>query len=147
VATQPYATPADLQDEGLPPAALEGVGRGLTLKAILAASALADSYLRKRYTLPLVSFSEELTRAVVHIASCDLLVRRGFNPASGADELLIDRKAAAIEWLEDVAKGNVEPGVEDSTPNVDEAGPLFASEPQQDWLLGVDDSNGNQGTL
>ncbi len=147
MATQPYATFDDLNDEGLPPAALEGVGRGLVDKAILAASSLADSYLRKRFTLPLTSFSEDLTRAVVHIAVCDLMVRRGFNPASGADQLIVDRKADAIAWLEDVAAGKVEPGVEDSTPTLDEAGPLFASEEQQDWLLGVDDSNGNSSTL
>jgi phage gp36-like protein len=137
-----YANLEDLSDCGLPAAALHDVGSDIRDRALEKASGVADSYLRKRFTLPLVAadppedpWPDELTRAVVHIAACDLLARRGFVPGSGADQIVIDRKADAIDWLKDIAKGLAELDVEDSTPNVEEAGPLVASEEPQEWLL------------
>lgn len=142
-----YATLEEFADGGLPPAALEDVGSDIRTDAIEKASGLADSYLAKRFTLPLTSWGDALTRAVIDIAACDLLMRRGFNPSSGSDQAILDRCNGALDWLKDVAKGNVDPIVEDSTPNIDEAGPLFASEQPQDWLLATGDTNGSGSTL
>jgi phage gp36-like protein len=142
-----YATLEEFADGGLPPAALEDVGADIRTDAIEKASGLADSYLAKRFTLPLISWGDALTRAVIDIAACDLLMRRGFNPSAGSDQVIVDKKEAAIDWLKDVAKGLADPIVEDSTPNIDEAGPLVLSEEPQDWMLATGDTDASGNTL
>lgn len=129
-----YATLSDLTALGLPPAALSGIDNATRTAALVAASATADSYLGKRFALPILEWGADLTRAVVSIASWDLLSRRGFNPASGADVAIRQRFDDAVGWLRDVARGLVEPaGLVDTTQPVQEGAPLIESEPRQAW--------------
>lgn len=129
-----YATLDDLTALGLPAAALSGVDASTRTAALVAASATADSYLGKRFALPLSSWGADLTRAVVAIAAWDLLTRRGFNPASGADAAIGTRNIDAINWLRDVARGLVEPvNLLDSTPPTPEGMPLVESDARQAW--------------
>lgn len=119
-----YATLTDLVNLGLPSEALETLSSDIKSAALDAASSTAASYLRKRYSLPLTSWSTDLTRAVVHIACFDLLCNRGFNPNRGADASVQLRHDNAILWLRDVSKGLCEPeGIVDSTDLADEASP------------------------
>ena len=130
-----YATPTDLSDLGLPAGAIAAIPAGSVTAALDAASALADDYLAKQFTLPLTSYGKSLTRAVVFIASFDLLCRQGFNPENGSDNAVKLRYDQAIKWLEMVAAGDIEPvGVVDGTPSASDDTPLMESEPALGWM-------------
>jgi phage gp36-like protein len=110
-----YATRADLQQLGLNASALQQIDTATQDVALSAASSLADSYLNARFALPLRSYGRDLTRAVVHIASYDLMVIRGYNPESGSDVVIKERAEAARAWLEKIAEGEIVPAVVDSS--------------------------------
>ncbi len=112
----PYAAPTDLANLGLSAAALAPITEAQQLAALQAASDYADGALRDRFELPLVAWSQDLTRAVVHLAAYDLLVTRGYNPEAGGDPAIEARAEAARQWLRDVARGIFTPGVTDSSP-------------------------------
>lgn len=93
-----------------------------------AASDLALSYVAKRYATPLVSYGDDLKRAIAHIAAWDALALRGFSPVAGSDASIERRHDNAIAWLRDVARGLAElQGVTDATPTINEAAPLVTS--------------------
>lgn len=103
-----------------------------------AASSIALSYLRKRYGLPLVSWSDDVKAAVADIAAYRLLRIRGVNPANGRDLVAKEANDAAIQWLGDIARGIVEPEmVVDSTVSTEEHAPLIATNALRGW--GVDE--------
>ena len=122
-----YATTEDFTDGGLPAPALSSVPELTVTDALVKASGVVDGYLRKRFLLPLTAWGDDVTRAVVHIATYDLLSLRGFAPAQGVDPLVVKRYDDAILWLRDVAKGLVEPSVTDSTPDFAEDHPIVSS--------------------
>lgn len=124
-----YATLQEFRAHGLPGDALASLPPENIEAALTWASRTADSYLRKRHTLPLVEWSDDLRGAVCSIAQYELLARRGFRPGP-ADEIVIKRYNDSITWLRDVAKGVVEIDAIDSTPTVDEDGSLAASGPK-----------------
>jgi phage gp36-like protein len=129
-----YATPEDLASHGLPEGWLAGVSAPDQAKALLAASGVVDSYLAGQFTLPLAAWGPEITRVVCHIASWDLMCRKGFDPEDPADGAIQTRYEAAIRWLEKVSAGRVvPPGVEDSTPDVDEMSAVAAGDPPRSW--------------
>jgi phage gp36-like protein len=129
-----YATLAELATHGLPSGWLTGVSSGDQTAAITAASDLADGYLAQRYTLPITGWGSDLRRVVCHIASWDLMCRRGFDPESSSDVAIRKRYEDAIRWLEMVAAGKISPvGIVDSTPDVDERGPQAYSEEPRGW--------------
>lgn len=132
-----YASPSDLTKYGLPAEAFTGV-TAVEQDALDAASALAESFIKKRYTTPLTAWGLDLRRAVCHIASYDLLCTRGFNPQRGADQVILKRHDDAMNWLRDVARGIVElaDAASDSTVDLDEASPILGS--ARDALWDVD---------
>jgi phage gp36-like protein len=96
------------------------------------ASSVATSYLKKQFTPPFTSVSDDVKRAVAHVAAYDLIVRRGFLPTVAGDPALEQRYLNAIQWLRDCAKGVCEPEkIVDSTPNVPENSPLADSAASQ----------------
>lgn len=102
------------------------------------ASAIAASYVAKRYRLPLVSWDDDIRQAAAWIAQRLLLGRRGFNPSAGNDQAIRQGFDDAIAWLEKVALGEVEPvNIVDSTPSVHEASPLLSSSPDDGPLWPV----------
>lgn len=97
-----------------------------------AGSSLVLSYLAKRYTLPLVSWSDDVKRATATVVAYDLLARRGYNQTAGVDIMVQQRYDYVVQWLRDVARGIVEPeSIVDSTPLVNEAAPLVATDAAQ----------------
>ena len=110
-----YATLPDLVNLGIAGQAIATITNQARLAAIAAASRLADSYLAARFTLPLIAWQQDLTRAVVAIATYDLMSQRGFSPAPGSDENIRLRYEDAIRWLEKIAAGLVTPQVTDSS--------------------------------
>ncbi len=106
-----YATPSDLTQFAVNANALVGFTAGQQQAALDAASVLADSKLRGRYALPLVTWDVDLRRAVAVIAAYDMLVARGYNPGDGADDNLRARYDDAMKWLDDVERQNTHPNV------------------------------------
>jgi phage gp36-like protein len=129
-----YATVAELKQLGINAAAFAGIGDSDLLKAISAASARAEGYLRKRYRLPLHEWNDNLTEAVCALAAWRILsARRGFNPKSGSDAAIRTNYEDAIAWLRSVADETLDPpDVKDSTP-VEDVGAYVVSEPRREW--------------
>lgn len=123
-----YLTRAEFLDQTIPGDVISGLADATIDKALLWASGVADSYLRKRYALPLVSWGEDLRSAVGELAQWKLFGRRGVRPGSGNNEIAEKRYDDAVTWFRDVAKGLVEIECVDSTPLVDENGSLATSD-------------------
>lgn len=112
-----YATLEDLYETGLPPAALGSVAYTTQQKALLRASRVADSYMRDRYTLPLVApFDQALVDAVVKLASYSLMVRRGYDPSVPGDVAIRMTYDDAIAFLKGVANGQLQLAVNQTSP-------------------------------
>jgi phage gp36-like protein len=127
-----YATPTDFTAYGLPTAALDGFS-GDVQDYLDAASAQMDTYLRGRHTLPMVSPPLELVRAECVIAAYDLLSVRGFDPEEPADKNVLIRYEKTFKWLRMIAEGVINLAVDaDSTPGVNDGGPIVASKPRAD---------------
>ena len=132
--TVTYITDAELLAMGLPGAALSSVAVATRDAARKTASDEASGYLKKRYTLPIVEWANDLRRKVADMTVADLMMYRGFDPGSSSGDLIVKRRDDAVLWLRDVAKGIVEPtDLVDSTPDVDEAAPLVSSDTAAGW--------------
>lgn len=103
-----YASQTDLAQLGLAPGALQNVTGTVQDAALLAASALADSYLESRYKLPLTSWGKDLSRIVCFIAAYDILTSRGYSPQS-PDDHIRQRYIDALAWLQEVSRGTQSP--------------------------------------
>lgn len=133
-----YVTSSDFLNQSLPAEAFTTLPAGTIDKALQWASAYANSKLQKRYALPLVSWGDDLRAAVCDLASLRLLRFRGFKPGSGANVAITDASKEAKDWLQEVADGLAElDSCVDSTPLVDEAGSLVASDPAADFTFYV----------
>ena len=127
-----YATESEFSDLGLPTEATKNMTSGQINAALKVASRFADSYLAKRYTVPLETYGEDIKRCVIDIAQFDIMARRGFRPGSGADEIIIKRRDDAVDWLRQVAKKLVEPtGITETRPEI--ATPIVTTDRRVNW--------------
>jgi phage gp36-like protein len=117
-----YCTPANLA-QYLPSAALSLATNAQQLQACDDASQEADSYMRGRYTLPLLAWGQDVTRYTSWIA-CYLLAQLiGFAPQAGSDRLIVERYYQAVGWPDRAGTGWF-PGIQrqaihpDVTPSV-----------------------------
>ena len=122
-----YAELSDLTFVGLIGNALVNVSEAAQHAALDAASALADSYLKSRYVLPLLSWGYELTRAVAIIAAYDLITTRGYNPGAipgTVDENIRKRYLDVLEWLKAIqnSQGELSYAIDSSTPGTGTGG-------------------------
>jgi phage gp36-like protein len=84
--------------------------------ALAKASSVADGYIRKRFNLPLHSWTQSLTQAVADIATYWLMKKRGFNPEAESTKLISGAYRDALDWLEEVASNlKVDPAFVDAT--------------------------------
>lgn len=116
--TPQYATTADLANHmGAPALAAPAIaGAAIQNAQLVTASAKVDSYLRSRFTLPLVQWGDDLVQATCRLAAYALIRVRGYNPDSEADKQYdVDRKETEA-WLKDIASGKATPDVVDSSP-------------------------------
>jgi phage gp36-like protein len=131
-----YATLADLYVYGLPLNAMGTVSVAAQQAILDARNDFADDKLRARYRLPLVApFPASLKQNVCMLAAWDVLMARGYNPASGSDVNIANRGEMALKWFDDVERQRCH-------PNVIEAGspagpgyeaPLTISKVLQGW--------------
>jgi len=112
-----YGTPDDIRALALPPEALADITDLLMEQALQKDSAVADGYLARVLTLPLLAWSADLTARVCDLAAYRLMKRRGFDPEQGADKLIVKAYDDAIAWFKGIAAGSIEPvGMVDQTP-------------------------------
>lgn len=137
-----YAQTGDLANFGLPPAALALATTTVQEEMLVGASRTADSYIAKKYTLPLLAWGEDLTDAVCAIASWRLMVRVGANPQLGPDAWVLERYREAIKWLEGIASGDVEsPAIvgSGSVGGGEVGSPIVLSKTPNTWSMDPDD--------
>lgn len=97
--------------------------------AIPAASATADSYLAARYTLPLVSWGDDLRQCVADIAAFRLISGYGYDP-QGANGDYRQRYNDAMAWLRDVARSACTPTIVDTQPASEALGTVESNTPR-----------------
>lgn len=131
-----YATTTELTRLGLASSALTNVPTATQEEALDAQAAIMDSYLGQRFTLPLVSWREDITRCNAVLASWDLMVTRGFEPNAGNDESLRLRYEDCQRQMRDWGAGRATPpGVVDSTPSDDseQDGTFVVTNARRNW--------------
>src|SRR5579859_1411594 len=129
-----YADVADLGRLGLRQLATAGLSVDDLNAALVAASEIADGYLRAQYRLPLVAWGADLRRTVAMMAAWDILcAQRGFNPDSPGDQIWLLRYQQALQWLKDVANGLLSPNIVDSTPQIRDGAPRVRTAPRRGW--------------
>ena len=105
-----YATVSDLTTYSLPSAAVASLSAPLLQAQLDAASAVADGYLRARYSLPLlVPYPADLVIQVCNYAAFSIMALRGYNQDSGADIQIQQRYLCAITWFESVERQRIHP--------------------------------------
>lgn len=109
-----YISTTELERLGLTPDVAQAASVEQKSDAIAAAEAKADSYLSRRYTLPLQQFGADLKDAVASIATFNLATTVALAPEGGNTSNLYLRYKAAIMWLEAVRDGHCDPGIQDS---------------------------------
>lgn len=123
-----YATTTDLANLGLIGGALQNVTTQVQNAALLAASAVADSYLQSRYDLPIANWGQDLVRVVCAIAAYDILTSRGYSPQS-QDDHIRQRQQDGIAWLKEVSQGLQTPAyLVDVTSNTGTASSVTTSD-------------------
>jgi len=131
-AQQLFANAEDLEALSLGDA-LDGADAQKLNRALIAASGTAAGYLGNQYTLPLVSWGEDVTRHTASIAAYLFMVSTGYAP-EGKDELIRLNYEDAIRWFEKVSTGKVKPDdIVDSTPTVEEGGACVVTRPLRGW--------------
>lgn len=125
-------TDAELLSLGIASDALGAIPSGDRDAQRLAASSFVLSYLANRYSLPLVSWTDDVKAATAHIAAWWLLSRRGYDSTSGSDDNIENRYNAALVWLADVRDGRAFPEEVIDSGSVDERGVLIG-EPSRPW--------------
>jgi hypothetical protein len=90
-----YADPSDLP-KYLPQTALDTTTSAAQLQSCIDASEIADSYLRGRYTLPLLAWGADVRMYTAWVACYLLMAGRGFNAAAGSDRLIVERYYMAL---------------------------------------------------
>jgi phage gp36-like protein len=134
-----YATTNDLAALGVSAEVTGSLApAGITL-ALNATSKKIDSYLRQRYTLPIIGGDlEALARCNAILAAYDILVAQaGYNPDDPANLNWEKRAADELAWLRDIAASRVDPGLIDSaspgSPAGDDAGAEAYSGTPRGW--------------
>lgn len=122
-----YAEPRHLSRYGAPAAALEDLDDGQKAASCLAATDAADACFARRYTLPLISWPDEVIRNCAMFATADAMAVRG-QDTDGPDELVVMRGSAADKWFREVGAGTRSPpGIVDSTPTRSGSAPRVSS--------------------
>lgn len=133
------ATPADLQDVGIPTTAFSDVSAGQLAKFLLASSDKVLSYVNAAHELPLTAWGDDLVRATAIVTVYDLLTFVGYRPGDYDDgfraryvDLVGDTQKRG--WLEHVAAGEITPiGVVDATPDTFDGGAYVESDTARGW--------------
>ncbi|HQU16628.1 MAG TPA: DUF1320 domain-containing protein [Gammaproteobacteria bacterium] len=107
------STPADRE--------MDGVVASVVTAALDDASALIDSYVRRRYQTPIDVAPREIIAACCNIARFNLATGDG---KTASDEVR-QRQKDAVAWLVDIAKGTVRLELDQVAPTTDEVAEAY----------------------
>lgn len=112
-----YASLQDLDECGLPLAALATIPKTTIQRQLDRASAYVDTFLGDKVQLSLVGAPDPIiVMTVCQIASWWLLVRRGFNPENPGDAVVRQSYLDAVTFLTRIANGQARINVKQSNP-------------------------------
>lgn len=103
------ATPAELLKFGVAPAVVQGFTAEDQDRVLDSATGVVIARMQRRFPWPWQEWGDDLRRIVSHIATYDLLCRRGFNADQPIDKQVKARHDKAIEELEAFAEGRTSP--------------------------------------
>lgn len=103
------ATPTELTKFGVAPAVVAGFSAEDQDRALDAATGMVLARMQRRFPWPWSRWGDDLRRIVSHIATYDLLCRRGFNSDQPIDKQAKERYDAALEELDSFADGLTSP--------------------------------------
>jgi phage gp36-like protein len=127
-----YCDESDLNDLGIPAAALSSFTSQQKLDAITAFSSEMDGYLSPRYTVPLADWPRSLRMHCARGSVYVLMSQRGMNPNSLGNELIVKGHEDALQFLNRVARGIITlPSNETSSVAI--ASPAFESSCSRGW--------------
>jgi len=105
--------------------------------ALDTATAMIDSYLRKRYRVPLDVAPPEINTACMMLARCQM----GLGGQRSVPEAAEKERDRVVKWLRDIADGRVVLGLEEAAPG-DES---FATMQSRRTVFGDDNQGENCG--
>lgn len=147
--SQQYATIAQLIQNGMSQQALSSpsiASADVQNAALLAASEVADSYLRQQFQLPLKQWGADLVQHVCWLAAYRLICIRGFSPTSDLDASYAENDKLARAWFRDVAKALASPDITDSSSNASPGAQAPAAQPLADSPDPQNAVRGSRGT-
>lgn len=108
-----YCSESEFYLLGLRQEALEETVANQINLYLTSTSAFMDGFFRSRYgsSMPFTTFSVELKRNCAIITAYDIITWRGYNPANPNDEVWRNRYLDVINWLENVANGDISLGI------------------------------------
>jgi len=110
-------TRAELASLGLRAAALASISDADQDAEIVTSTSICRAYLRARYQgagLTAAVLDPGYKGALAKVATYRLLSTRGFSPAAGSDQVLLDNHNASLRFLRDVSDGRAHLDVEES---------------------------------
>lgn len=132
MSTPVFATTSDLA-RYVPAGALASVSTAVQEQALTDASAEAMNYLPDQATVPLVApFDPALVRHVCWLAMWQVMSFRGLNVESGANDLFMRNRDAAISWLTKVARREITLN-SSGAPVAGRGGPRVSSAASRGW--------------
>ncbi len=140
-----YCEAADLTSYGIRAEALRGIDAGELQRAIVAASAKIDGYLRSRYTLPLARWGTDIVSIAARLAVYGLMVVRGLNSARPGDVQIRDQYLDAVHELEAISSGKFHPDLVDSSSTTNGEAPGYAPSATSYKPRGYTATPGDQG--
>ncbi len=138
-----YAEPDDIGRTAINAVAIDGIDPEVMADCCLRATSDAETALNSAYELPIDSWGEDLRGHVAARAMFYAMNHRGFDPGSGADQMIVlaggfrtetNVKSAAQMFFDDVASGKLKPlGIVDQTPDDYEGGGVVVSGVSRGW--------------
>jgi len=124
--------PAEFRAFGLSAAALAQYTDDQVAEFLIAASDWADGYLRSRYTLPLISWSQDLKVACSQYAVFLILNHRGYDPSDPTGTQVLTALKQAEKFWQDVDSGKRSLQVVE-TSSTPRTGAAVYSNPSRGW--------------
>ncbi|NQY04478.1 MAG: DUF1320 family protein [Halieaceae bacterium] len=131
VAHTAYASRQDMISYGISEHVLDQIEENKKLQALIAASAEMSTNLSVSFTLPIVSWGEDVTKHTAILAAYTVI---SGNFREGLDEALVDMKDDTMSFLKRIGDGRLRPKtIIDSTPDVEEDSAYIASSTSRGW--------------
>lgn len=127
-----YITGAHILEFSLPELTVADFKPGTLEAAARASSNYANGFLRKRYSLGLKAWGEDLIQALCDHAAWHAMSRRGWNPEGNSNtDPLTTKFKLAMQWLADVRDYKIDPDITEGPNPVPT--PRLTSAPLRGW--------------